>query len=252
MVAIPQGWFSMGSDAGRDDERPVHRVWVDSFEMAASASHARRIRSLPRRYRTARASLLERRAVPESRAARRGNLLARCSGVLRLVEQYLRPALSSANRSGVGARGARRRRERALSLGRRTAGKASRLRHALARWSRARRVARTERLRTLPHRATTSTSGVPTGTIRAITKSRPRATRKGRRAAAAKPRAAVPGATTSKSRAARPARASLLNSSTPTTAFASPANRFMAIARRRIRLPPQVVTRVTRTQSSAH
>jgi len=36
LVAIPQGWFSMGCDAGRDDEKPVHRVWVDSFEMAAS------------------------------------------------------------------------------------------------------------------------------------------------------------------------------------------------------------------------
>ena len=35
MVSIPGGWFSMGCDAGRDDEKPVHRVWVDSFEIAA-------------------------------------------------------------------------------------------------------------------------------------------------------------------------------------------------------------------------
>jgi len=34
MVSIPAGWFSMGCQAGRDDEKPVHRVWVDSFEMA--------------------------------------------------------------------------------------------------------------------------------------------------------------------------------------------------------------------------
>ncbi len=36
MVRIPGGWFHMGSEAGQDGERPVHRVWVDSFELAAS------------------------------------------------------------------------------------------------------------------------------------------------------------------------------------------------------------------------
>lgn len=35
MVQIPEGWFAMGSDGGQDNERPVHRVWVDSFELAA-------------------------------------------------------------------------------------------------------------------------------------------------------------------------------------------------------------------------
>jgi formylglycine-generating enzyme required for sulfatase activity len=34
MVAIPAGWFLMGCATGRDDEKPVHRVWVDSFRMA--------------------------------------------------------------------------------------------------------------------------------------------------------------------------------------------------------------------------
>ena len=33
-VRIPEGWFHMGSEDGPDDERPVHRVWVDAFEMA--------------------------------------------------------------------------------------------------------------------------------------------------------------------------------------------------------------------------
>ena len=32
---IPEGWFQMGSDTGRDDERPAHRVWIDAFELAA-------------------------------------------------------------------------------------------------------------------------------------------------------------------------------------------------------------------------
>jgi formylglycine-generating enzyme required for sulfatase activity len=35
MVRIPEGWFLMGCEAGRDDEKPVHRVWVDAFELAA-------------------------------------------------------------------------------------------------------------------------------------------------------------------------------------------------------------------------
>jgi iron(II)-dependent oxidoreductase len=32
---IPEGWFRMGCEAGRDDEKPVHRVWVDAFHLAA-------------------------------------------------------------------------------------------------------------------------------------------------------------------------------------------------------------------------
>jgi formylglycine-generating enzyme required for sulfatase activity len=35
-IPIAAGWFFMGSDAGQDVERPVHRVWVDSFAMAAT------------------------------------------------------------------------------------------------------------------------------------------------------------------------------------------------------------------------
>ena len=35
-VAIPEGWFVMGSAAGQEVERPVHRVWVDAFAMAAT------------------------------------------------------------------------------------------------------------------------------------------------------------------------------------------------------------------------
>jgi formylglycine-generating enzyme required for sulfatase activity len=31
---VPAGSFLMGSDEGQDDECPVHRVWVDAFELA--------------------------------------------------------------------------------------------------------------------------------------------------------------------------------------------------------------------------
>ena len=32
-ATIPGGWFSMGSDEGQPDEQPVHRVWVDTFDI---------------------------------------------------------------------------------------------------------------------------------------------------------------------------------------------------------------------------
>lgn len=35
LVRIAAQWFWMGCESGRDDEKPVHRVWVDSFELAA-------------------------------------------------------------------------------------------------------------------------------------------------------------------------------------------------------------------------
>ncbi len=33
-ASIPAGWFEMGCERGRDEEKPVHCVWVDAFEMA--------------------------------------------------------------------------------------------------------------------------------------------------------------------------------------------------------------------------
>jgi sulfatase modifying factor 1 len=35
LVQIPGGWFLMGCDTGQDNEKPVHRVWVDEFLLAA-------------------------------------------------------------------------------------------------------------------------------------------------------------------------------------------------------------------------
>jgi formylglycine-generating enzyme required for sulfatase activity len=32
-VSIPEGDFLMGSETGRDEEKPAHRVWVDGFEL---------------------------------------------------------------------------------------------------------------------------------------------------------------------------------------------------------------------------
>src|SRR5205085_5446258 len=35
LVMVPNGRFRMGSEIGQDNERPVHRVFVDSFWLAA-------------------------------------------------------------------------------------------------------------------------------------------------------------------------------------------------------------------------
>ncbi|HTW58059.1 MAG TPA: SUMF1/EgtB/PvdO family nonheme iron enzyme [Terriglobales bacterium] len=36
LVRIPEGCFLMGSESGQDCERPVHRVWTDAFQLAAT------------------------------------------------------------------------------------------------------------------------------------------------------------------------------------------------------------------------
>jgi len=35
LVSVPGGSFLMGSEDGQDNERPVHRVWIDAFHLAA-------------------------------------------------------------------------------------------------------------------------------------------------------------------------------------------------------------------------
>ena len=36
LVSIPEDWFLMGSASGQDCERPIHRVWIDAFLLAAT------------------------------------------------------------------------------------------------------------------------------------------------------------------------------------------------------------------------
>jgi formylglycine-generating enzyme required for sulfatase activity len=35
-IPIAAGWYTMGSAIGQTEESPVHRVWLDSFAMAAT------------------------------------------------------------------------------------------------------------------------------------------------------------------------------------------------------------------------
>src|ERR1700719_5235231 len=50
LMHIPTGWFLMGCDAGQDNEKPVHRVWVDEFLLAkrqvTNADYQRFIRDI--------------------------------------------------------------------------------------------------------------------------------------------------------------------------------------------------------------
>ena len=51
LIPIPAAWFLMGSNTGQDCERPIHRVWVDAFLLAATqvtnAEYARFLRPPP-------------------------------------------------------------------------------------------------------------------------------------------------------------------------------------------------------------
>ncbi len=52
LVQIPAAWFLMGSNTGQDCERPIHRVWIDTFRLAATqvtnAEYARFLRATGR------------------------------------------------------------------------------------------------------------------------------------------------------------------------------------------------------------
>lgn len=47
LALIPAGWFLMGSAEGQENERPVHRVWVDAFYLGVcQVTHAEYARFL--------------------------------------------------------------------------------------------------------------------------------------------------------------------------------------------------------------
>jgi sulfatase modifying factor 1 len=46
LLAVPGGCFLMGCDTGRDEERPVHRVWVDDFLLGVFPVRNRDYRAL--------------------------------------------------------------------------------------------------------------------------------------------------------------------------------------------------------------
>ncbi|TMA12980.1 MAG: hypothetical protein E6J89_02905 [Deltaproteobacteria bacterium] len=99
MVLIPEGAFLMGSDDGMDNERPVHRVWVDSFMMGTFPVTNR-----------------EYEIFVQDGGGRRCRLV-RCGSLLQLVKRAYWKTIPSPDRSGMGACGSRRARKSEISLG---------------------------------------------------------------------------------------------------------------------------------------
>ena len=118
MLRIPEGWFLMGSDAnqpGQDNERPVHRVWIDAFELAAcqvtnadygkflAATGHDKVQRKPLHWDDPNFSHPEQPAVAPSWF----DAAAYCEWLSALTTQALPPA----HRSRMGTRSARRRRK---------------------------------------------------------------------------------------------------------------------------------------------
>ena len=207
---------SHGVRAGRDplsqdNERPVHRVWVDEFMLAAcqvtNADYARFVQAdggpAPPFERDSNLNHPQQPVV--------GRLVARSSSLLRVAEQERGQNFSSADRGRVGARRSRRPRGRAISMGRRASAVAARLcgalRSILEDRPRAGRRWRAQRIRPLQHvrqRSRMVQRLVLTGLLRRL--SRAQSTRPGERSSAV-PLAEGHGDITSRCRAAPRVRA---------------------------------------------
>ncbi len=196
LVRIPEGWFAMGSESGQDNERPVHRVWVDEFQLAScavtNAEYARFVMATGNPpapfcdnpdFSDPRQPVV---AVSWFEAVQYCEWLSQCSG----------PELSLADRGRVGAGGSRRRRKSTLSLGRRSAAVIAELQDTLAERARAGRAVRAQWFRLVSTSAKMFTSGAVTGMTRIITQCHPNETRLVRSKAYVELRAADPGGIT--------------------------------------------------------
>ena len=131
MARIPEGWFLMGSEAGQDNERPVHRVWIDAFELAVcqvtNAEYGLFLATTqhppPLHWGHTDFSHPEQPVVGTSWF----DAVAYCEWLSRAT----RAPSSSSHRGGMGARCSRRRRAKITSVGRRAAGFAPELRRPL-------------------------------------------------------------------------------------------------------------------------
>ena len=118
MVRIPEGWFLMGSETGQDNERPVHRVWIDAFELAVcqvtNADYAIFLAETQNRPPLNWSD--PEFSNPEQAVVGVSWFDATC--LLRMVEQGHGTSLPFADRSGMGMRRTRRIRTEVVSLGR--------------------------------------------------------------------------------------------------------------------------------------
>ena len=220
MVRIPEGSFLMGSEVGQDNERPVHRVWVDAFELAAcqvtNAEYAQFLRATghraPLHWGDANFSHPEQPVVAPSWF----DAVAYCEWLSRMTQRrYRLPTEAEWERAARG--GAE---QKLFPWGdappESLANYATRWRTAPDRWATPNEIPTASW--TL---ARTCTNGAPIGMTRIIIASRRSATPRERPKAHGEFPEADRGGTKRKSRAAPRARAFLPNSNTRITVFAS-------------------------------
>jgi hypothetical protein len=211
----------MGSDSGQDCERPIHRVWVDAFYLAATQvtnaeyDHSLRATSTtpPPFWKDPNFNHPDQPVVGVSwfEAIRYCDWLSAQTG-----HRYRLPTEAEWERAARGGL-----EQKNFPWG---DDPPQSLPDYAIRWQ-------TGPAATSPTHpvsttfVTTFTNGAATGTTRIITPSRPSAIPAARKTASANPPAEAPGAITSKSPAAPPAPASRRNFTTPTTASAYPATR---------------------------
>jgi len=82
MRRIPEGWFWMGCEDGRDDEKPRHRVWVDAFGLAIYQTTNEEYSRFLEATRRPKPLSWNESGIQPSETASGGSVLARCGGVL--------------------------------------------------------------------------------------------------------------------------------------------------------------------------
>ena len=118
MVRIPEGYFQMGSEIGQDNERPVHKVYIDAFDLAAcqvtNADYAQFLEAAEH----PKPPALGRSEIQSPESTGSSHIVVRRLRLLHLAHARNRPPLSSTKRSRMGARRPRRSRRKSLPVGR--------------------------------------------------------------------------------------------------------------------------------------
>ena len=218
-VRIPEGWFQMGSDEGPDEERPVHRVWVEAFDFAVYPVTCRAYALFLQRQRPRAAARLA-ALLHDPRSSRGRRELVRLPGLLP-VACVRRLAGAAADRSGVGARRAGRDRWADVSVGQRDPRVDPGGRPRPTRGAVAGHAGGAESVRAVRHRRERARVVRGLVRVRLLSRLRLRTSQPGRRAVSAAHREAGHGGTRSPSAAAPRAAGSIRPTGIPITASVS-------------------------------